>query len=131
MRFFATEKARRKRQRVHELRGRDHESTGHERKERALVDQCIEAARADLPLRRLTGDGRQIIGEHRLHVGRIERRIAPEPVADGLVEEYRNLVIRLLSDINRFRLGERAKVHIETGVDACACDHRRQTVARA
>ena len=43
VRLFAAEEARRQRERVDELRGRNREASRHERKERPLIDERVEA----------------------------------------------------------------------------------------
>ena len=124
MRLFAAEEARRQRQRIDELRRRNGEAAGHERKERALIDERVEAVRSHLAARRIAAH-REIVGEHRLHVRRKERRIAPQAIAHRLVQKDRDLVVRLLPDEHRLRQRERAKVDFEARVDARARDDRR------
>ena len=68
---------------------------------------------------------------HRLHVRRKECRIPTQTVTHGLIEEDRDLVVRLLSDVHGFRLGERAEIHVQARVDARARDDCRHAVACA
>src|SRR6185503_9531261 len=128
VRLFAAEKARGQRQRVYQLRRWNGEAPRHQWKERALIDEHVEAARPDLSSRRIAAHGK-VVREHRLHVGREERRVPSESVADHAIEEYSNLIIRLLPDEHRFGKRQCAEVHLEARVDASARDDRWNATA--
>ena len=128
--LLAAEQARRRQPgAVDKLRRRNHETSGDQWKERATVDQRVEALRSAPSARGLRRRG-QIIREHRLHFRRVERGITPQPVAHGLIEKYRDLIRRLLPHEHGLRRRCGAQIHGRAGVDAGARhDHRQSPTA--
>ena len=123
--LLAAEEAVRKRHRVEQPRGRDRDAPGTQRKDRPLIDVRLVLVPLRVAERKARERRRRLVGHHRAHLRR-ERLHAAHAIAHRLVEEDAELVVRLLADVDRFRLHEHAKVHERARVELCARDDRRR-----